>query len=107
MSKSFTYITNFSSTAHTYPLTTLRKSILYMPKDYFDRKILGQSFFDENLHEKASNFDELLAVVKKLHALKDDKASQEKIAKYRAEQVFNLGHSSEFIADFILKHMKK
>ncbi len=38
---SFTVITNHSSLAHTYPLTTLRKAILFMPNSILDKEIYG------------------------------------------------------------------
>ncbi|OCR84727.1 hypothetical protein [Campylobacter fetus] len=104
---SFTVITNHSSIAHTYPLTTLRKAILFMPSSSLDKEIYGKTFFDKNLHLKATNFDEVLLNLKELEAKKDDLYEQEKIRSYRNNEVYNLGHSSEFIANFILEKLKE
>ncbi|EAI4322755.1 hypothetical protein A0Y14_08075, partial [Campylobacter fetus] len=88
-------------------LTTLRKAILFMPSSSLDKEIYGKTFFDKNLHLKATNFDEVLLNLKELEAKKDDLYEQEKIRSYRNNEVYNLGHSSEFIANFILEKLKE
>lgn len=106
MQRSFTCISNHSSVAHTFALTTLRKTILVLPDELMNKTHQGESFYDENLHIKATNIDEIIDAAKFLKQKVNDKFEQEKIKKYRKEQVFNLGHSSEFIANFIMKHSK-
>lgn len=104
---SFTIITNHSSLAHTYPLTTLRKAILFMPEENFTKGINNKTFFDENLHLKATNFDEIILYLENMKNDKNYLQEKEKIKDYRQNEVYNLGNSSEFIAEFILNHSKE
>lgn len=100
IAQSFTCLTNFSSTAHTYALTKLKKSIVFMPQAFYD-----SGFYDEHLHNKASNIDEILAQIKKDASMAEIERERESIRRYLKEQVFNLNHSSEFIAGFILDNI--
>ncbi|WKW28766.1 hypothetical protein IXZ18_08950 [Campylobacter fetus subsp. venerealis bv. intermedius] len=50
-----------------------------MPNSILDKEIYGKTFFDENLHLKATNFDEILLNLKELEAKKMIYMSKKKL----------------------------
>lgn len=100
INQSFTCITNYSSLAYTYPLTSLQKSIVVL-------KMKKQRVFaDTNLHILARNTKQVLKAIKNLR-LDKSQLAKNKIKLYRQRQIYNLACSSEFICEFILKHSRK
>ncbi|EKR7995087.1 hypothetical protein P9H67_001544, partial [Campylobacter fetus] len=58
-------------------------------------------------HLKATNFDEIILYLENMKNDKNYLQEKEKIKDYRQNEVYNLGNSSEFIAEFILNHSKE
>lgn len=101
MSEAFTLITNQSSIGHTFPLATCKKAIVYIPNKSFIQNLgeVAKGAVNPTLQYLAHSIDEVLIAVKKIELA--GAANQQEIEHYRATEVFNLGHSSEFIVDFI------
>lgn len=98
-------IGDYSSLVWTFPLTTLKPSILL----FKDKAILENSygdvrFFNPLLHFSASNVEEVLQAIEQ--SKQNCKQRADEIFQYREREVFNLGNSSKFIADFIIQKLK-
>lgn len=97
-------IGDYSSLVYTFPLTTLKPAILIGSDNQNTYKEI--SFYNPKLHFYARNVKECLESIEQIK--NEDKAQRAlRIKEYREKEVFNLGCSSAFIADFIAKKMKK
>lgn len=97
-------IGDYSSLVYTFPLTTLKPAILIGSDNQNTYKGIG--FYNPTLHFYARDVKECLESIEKIkNEDKDQRALS--IKEYREKEVFNLGCSSAFIADFIAKKMKK
>ena len=95
-------IGDWSSLVWTFPFTTLKPAILlFQDKKILENSYNGVKFYNPTIHLIASNVDELLSCIEE--SQKNTKKRAEEIFEFRKKEVFNLGHSSEFIADFIIK----
>lgn len=84
-------ITDFSTTAYTFSLSTLRPSIFFAP-------LQGDRIIGRHIHRigyAARNFQELKQILNK----NEDKSQE--IAAFREECVFNIGRSEEAICEAI------
>jgi len=102
--ESLTLITDYSSLGYTYPLSTLKFSIIYNPFKE-EKKIHGYSFFDENIHLKANTIDDIVSNIENIREHQEENIK--KIKKYREKCVFNLEKSEEFILNQIIGILKK
>ncbi len=98
-------IGDYSSLVYTFPLTTLKPAILLcLDKSALENDYLGIRFYNPILHKMALSAKECLDRV--CEVLLEDKGRRaRKIKEYREKEIFNLGKSSEFIADFILEKL--
>ncbi|EKO4699900.1 hypothetical protein P0I75_001513 [Campylobacter fetus] len=109
LQKSMCAIGDYSSTIFSFPFTTLRPCLLFYPTDIMGDKfeietINGKtlSLADKNLHIVSRTADELIQNIENLNL--DE--WKERILNYRNSEIYNLGHSSEAIAQFILDKIK-
>lgn len=106
MRNSCVLIGDYSSLVWTFPLTTLKPAILvFKDKKNLENSYNGVRFFNPLLHFAASNPDEIFNCIKK--ARHNTKERAQKILEYRQNEVFNLGKSGEFIANFIIEKLKE
>lgn len=107
MEEAFTIIGHGSSVMQTFPLATLKPAILFIPdKDFFVRNDLDSKFVaNQTTHFLTHSVNEVLEVCNKIK--QNSKTYYDEIQAYRAEHIYNLGHSGEFIADFIEKLVLK
>ncbi|WP_104722791.1 CDP-glycerol glycerophosphotransferase family protein [Helicobacter mesocricetorum] len=103
MAECLCLIGDYSSLVYTFPLTTLKPAILIGSESQNTYK--GISFYNPSLHFCARNIKECLESIEKIRN-EDKKQRAKAIWDYREKEVFNLGNSSAFIADFIFKQMK-
>ncbi|EPS7556939.1 hypothetical protein [Campylobacter fetus] len=75
-----------------------------MGDDFEKENINGKmlSFADENLHIISRSVDELVNHIENLNL----KEWNDKILKYRNEEIYNLGNSSQVISDLIMQKAK-
>lgn len=100
MHSSFCLIGDHSSLVYTFPLCTLKPAILLVPKESLQNTYKGISFYNPILHICAQTAQDIYKALECINQEnKQERAKQ--IKQYREKEVFNLGHSSEFIADFI------
>lgn len=98
--KSFVTITSASGMAYTFPIKHLCPAILYFKdKNVFSKNIGGIGFFDDRIHLKASNSQEVVSQVKQ----SKHKDFLKKILQYRNEEVVNFRKASGVIADNIVR----
>ncbi|WP_024305389.1 hypothetical protein, partial [Campylobacter fetus] len=109
LQKAICSIGDYSSTIFSFPLTTLKPCMLFYPSDImgddFEKEnINGKmlSFADENLHIISRSVDELVNHIENLNL----KEWNDKILKYRNEEIYNLGNSSQVISDLIMQKAK-
>ncbi|MCI5967958.1 CDP-glycerol glycerophosphotransferase family protein [Helicobacter sp.] len=106
MRDSCVLIGDYSSLVWTFPLITLKPAILvFKDKAIIKNVYNGVSFFNPLLHFLASDADEIFSCI--VESKKHTEQRAQKILEYRKKEVFNLGHSSEFIANFIVKKLKE
>ncbi|RAX56889.1 hypothetical protein CCZ01_08085 [Helicobacter monodelphidis] len=107
MEEAFVIIGHGSSVVQTFPLTTFKPAILFMPdKEFFTRNSLDSKFVaNEKTHILAHSVDEILEICQQLQ--RDSQAHQQEIKAYREEHIYNLGRSNQFIANFIEKLVLK
>ena len=85
-------ITDFSTTAYTFSLSTLRPSVFFAPLESDDIEMVKHA---HRIGYVAKNFQELKQILDK----NEDKSSE--IAAFREECVFNIGRSEEVICEAI------
>ncbi|MDE5591577.1 MAG: CDP-glycerol glycerophosphotransferase family protein [Helicobacter sp.] len=103
MAECLCLIGDYSSLVYTFPLTTLKPAILIGSKN--QNTYRGISFYDPILHFCAKDVAECLESINKIR--NEDRSWRAlEIKKYREKEVFNLGGSSAFIADFIANKMR-
>lgn len=97
-------IGDHSSLVYTFALTCLKPVILLF-KEVLENEFAGVRFVNPLLHKMASNKEEMFQKLEEIfnEDLKQKKIRQEAIQKYREKEVFHLGKSSEFIANFIAR----
>ncbi|MCH5322899.1 MAG: hypothetical protein J1E31_04885 [Helicobacter sp.] len=107
MQEAFTIIGGASSVIQTFPLTTLKPSIVFIPdKNFFERIDVAPSCIaGEPAHILAHSIEEVLVSCQNIKNNLVD--YHKKILRYRKESVYNLGYSGDFIASFIEKIIKK
>lgn len=100
MNEALTLITNQSSIGQTFPLTTCKKSIIYIPNQdfYHEMESIGAGIVNEKIHYLAHCKEDIL---KAIHKIEMDKTAKEEIEEYRSKEIFNLGESNRAIASFI------
>ena len=96
-------IGDYSSLVYTFPLTTLKPAILLcQDKSILENNYLGIKFYNSILHKSAFSGKECLKKVQEI-LTEDREVRANQIREYREKEVFNLGNSSEFIANFVLE----
>lgn len=107
MEEAFAIIGHGSSVVQTFPLTTFKPAILFIPdKEFFVRNDLDSKFVaNKKTHILTHSVQEILEVCDSIK--RNPKSYQADIENYRAEHIYNLGHSGEFIASFIEKLILK
>ncbi|MCD8553575.1 CDP-glycerol glycerophosphotransferase family protein [Seleniivibrio sp.] len=106
-SRSTFLVSDISSVAYNFPLTTLRPTIFFNPVDFpsvvraADTE-LKLSFVEhrERVGHVAKNIDEMLFCAKKILETPDD-VIQSGLKNFRDEFMFNIGKSAEYLADNI------
>ena len=100
-------IGDYSSLVYTFPLTTLKPAILLcQDKSILENNYLGIKFYNSILHKSAFSGKECLKKVQEI-LTEDREVRANQIREYREKEVFNLGNSSEFIANFVLEKTLK
>ena len=107
MEEAFAIIGHGSSVVQTFPLITFKPAILFIPdKEFFVRNDLDSKFVaNKKTHILTHSVQEILEVCDSIK--RNPKSYQADIENYRAEHIYNLGHSGEFIASFIEKLILK
>ena len=105
-------VTDNSSVSYSTPLSVCKPVILYaFPKKEFDlrKKNFGVSFFNPILHRVALDLEGFKQEVLKLEEDLKNSGNQilEELKQYRNSQVYNLGYSSKWLANFLEKLLKK
>lgn len=106
MYSSLCLIGDYSSLVYTYSLCTLKPTILIAPKESLQNTYKGISFYNPILHICAQTAQD---IYKALECINQENKQEraKRIKEYREKEVFNLGHSSEFIADFIENKLRE
>ncbi|WP_416862597.1 hypothetical protein [Helicobacter ganmani] len=107
MEEAFVIIGHGSSVVQTFPLVTFKPAILFIPdKEFFVRNDLDSKFVaNQKTHILTHSVQEVLEVCDSIK--RNPKSYQADIKNYRAEHIYNLGNSGEFIASFIKKLILK
>ncbi len=96
-----------SSLTYTFALTCLKPVILlFKDAEFLRNSYANISFYNPILHKIAHNAEEICKCVREIRNECAQERAQ-KIREYREKEVFNLGKSSEFIANFVLQLLKK
>lgn len=107
MEEAFVIIGHGSSVVQTFPLTTCKPAILFIPnKDFFTHNDLDSKIVaNQKTHILTHSVQEVLEVCDSIK--QNPKTYQKEIENYRAEHIYHLGYSGEFIANFIEKLVLK
>lgn len=105
-------ITDNSSVAYSAPLISLKPAILFCPPmKSFDLRLqnFGKSFANPLLHRVALSVDEFLDVALEIEEelLSGGGALFNALHEWRAQNVFNLGHSKEAFAECLMKLLQE
>lgn len=105
-------ITDNSSVAYSAPLLALKPAILFCPPmKSFDLRLqrFGKSFANPLLHRVALSIDEFLKVALELEEelLSGGGAMFNTLYKWRAQNVFNLGHSKEAFIECLINLLQE
>lgn len=105
-------VTDNSSVAYSAPLISLKPAILFCPPmKSFDLRLqnFGKSFANPLLHRVALSVDEFLDVALELEEelLSGGGALFNVLHEWRAQNVFNLGHSKEAFAECLMKLLQE
>lgn len=103
----FCLIGDHSSLVYTFPLCTLKPAILLVSDNKsLQNSYQGIRFYNPILHFYAQNAAECLQALEVVYT-ENHTIRAKKIDDYRQKEVFNLGHSSAFIAEFILQKLQE
>ncbi|MDV2490577.1 hypothetical protein RVY88_06270 [Campylobacter sp. TJR-1] len=104
LNKTKVLVSDLSSISHTFSLTYLRKSVIFAPFGrYFNGGGYSVSWPDTSYQIECFTKESLVENIADLMQSSNEKS----LEIYRDKSVYNLGHSSEFIANFILEKLKE
>lgn len=102
INNSFALLTDESSMGVSYPFVYLKPAIIFMP----NKRKLGATVLDGiHLYSREANIviDNFISLKNIIWDIKDSASwkFEEEIREFRLKQVYNIGHSSEYLSEFI------